>query len=490
MKTFYLLLLLTLFFVTASAQNNMHKMVITKSTITTTPLQPPLKQYTPSGLIPVKAGEVIEVQPNITLPRKQHRFLLGIAKTLGIGALTYHANKKLQPGSNSKFGSNNANPGILPAVGLGLAAGLPDIIKGIKKQPQPFLKYYFYNKNRVLISQEVRQLNKKHKPILQPVTTDGFVQVVLVGALDARDTELEIGIKPKRINSTNGNLLGGVANTMNLQTYGECNNGGDGGGDDDQFLTININGIDYHFCDGDGNGKIDYLWYVQDGLMVLEFLQEPHDIAPEDFPVIMEGYDPEVWDSVDVYLNWYEENLQNVQTNPIVDPKSILDTKLPGFFNQLSVQVKCYMFNASNNFSYRGWTVNAQGRFTNGSTVVDALTLPMIWLNGNGLTGTITYYSPYFSTLPKCQQQALVAHESVHVLLFNLFWADNVSDPAKFAIESEFAAYTYQMQLATLNGDLATKALCAAELLQLTLDGARGDYVSFNPPLPASPTPC
>jgi hypothetical protein len=252
MKPFYLLLLFVFTLFVVSAQDKVQDIVITNSVVTNPTTQLAVKKYQPSGLIPVKAGEVLSILPNVTIPPKQHRLLVGIAKTLGIGALAYQANKTLQPVTGTKLGSSKGKPSVLPAIGLGVAVGLPSMIKGLKKQPQPFLRYSFYNNDKTLVTQQIRQLNSKQKPILQPVPSDGFVQVVLVGAVNAKAADLEIEINPKPYSNNSNQMLGSLATTMNLQTYGECLGGGDdGGGDNGDVCDENSASYDELACDSE-----------------------------------------------------------------------------------------------------------------------------------------------------------------------------------------------------------------------------------------------
>lgn len=65
---------------------------------------------------------------------KKSRYLIrGTLKTIGTGLLTYQINRSR--GYSVKGVGSISSRRIVPTVGIGLAVGLPDIIKGIKRTP-------------------------------------------------------------------------------------------------------------------------------------------------------------------------------------------------------------------------------------------------------------------------------------------------------------------------------------------------------------------
>lgn len=62
--------------------------------------------FNESGLIPIKKGDSIFIQPDIIYPVKKHHILRGVIKTLGLGALAYQTNKTLHPFQGNADKSN------------------------------------------------------------------------------------------------------------------------------------------------------------------------------------------------------------------------------------------------------------------------------------------------------------------------------------------------------------------------------------------------
>jgi len=135
-----------------------------------------------SGLIHVKKGDIFEIEPNVDYPVRKLHFLRGVFKTLGIGALAYQANQSLHPfdGNVSKMNRQQEGPkSILPLLGIGLALSYPDFA-GNKNKSNPCLRYLFYNRDSVLISQQIVRLHKRtHLPISVKIKQDGYMKILL-----------------------------------------------------------------------------------------------------------------------------------------------------------------------------------------------------------------------------------------------------------------------------------------------------------------------
>lgn len=184
-----------------------------------------------SELIPVEKGDTFSILPSIDYPPRRHQFLKGLLKTLGAGALAYSTQKTLRPAT---FGKNLAYSqpakNWLPSVGIGLAVGMPDIVKGLKNGKGPYLTYLFYTKDKQLISSKTQKWgHKSNRPVTGVVASNGYMQVLLSdrSASPVLANDLEVNIRPLPPTKPKG----GIAQQMALATYGECmpDDGGDGG---------------------------------------------------------------------------------------------------------------------------------------------------------------------------------------------------------------------------------------------------------------------
>jgi hypothetical protein len=173
-----------------------------------------------SDFIPIRKGELIKLQPNLTSLPRQHQFLKGVLKSAAVFALTYKASKVV---SNTIKGSNaNAQTtNLAPSLGFGLASGLPDMLQGLKNK-KSYLIYTIYDANKKPIAIQKILLKKQYNSyIFDKATSDGFLKAIILG-------------NSKRMVSGNLNIViaketfkGQIANNFELNSYGDCS--GEGG---------------------------------------------------------------------------------------------------------------------------------------------------------------------------------------------------------------------------------------------------------------------
>jgi|GEM_PF-6127105 len=257
-----------------------------------------------SYLIPISTGDSFYIRPNIEFGKKEHHLLKGILKAVGFGSLGYTATSSLSLGKGTA--SNNKRIS-LPAIGVGIAMGAPDFIKAIKNSKKTTLAYNFYSKDMVLLSGKRATWDRKSKDAIAGVaSSDGFLRVTMLkggkSQLAASDLLIDIAHPPK----ANGGYMGGIAASMGMRSDGDCM----------PDISWEQGGIEYHFWDDDGDGHMDRMTYWDEGS------DSPVIIPMGDYPFlnesnmgdIMSSYDPEIFPSIDFYLDWYEINFVNPPT--------------------------------------------------------------------------------------------------------------------------------------------------------------------------------
>ncbi|OQP44144.1 hypothetical protein A4H97_33620 [Niastella yeongjuensis] len=193
----FLPILFAIAFINAKAQTN--------KTISPSPWQ--------SNLVTVHAADSFIISPHLQFNGSSHHFLKGVAKTLGAGAVTYQASKVT--GLPSKTDGPNASNAVLPAVGVGMAVGIPELVKGFRKNRYPTLVYAFYSKNSVLLKGGTVSLKKRGTVTIKGVApADGFMQVTLLNGNDLKLLAGDVDIKVKPKNETV--YKGSMAGAMNL----------------------------------------------------------------------------------------------------------------------------------------------------------------------------------------------------------------------------------------------------------------------------------
>ncbi len=179
-------------------------------------LTSPTQQIEDIGIVPVKRGQAFTIKIR---NRYRSTLLRGTLKTLGAGALSYQLSRTIS--GNNKLGNSGAKGSLLPAVGIGIAAGLKDLFR---LQSRQYLHYQVYNRNHELKSSGKKRLRGKFTTIKGITTEDGFVQVYLSSpkAKQYKSTGLN-GIidtvpKPDTFPSFKGNLV----DDFGLTSMGEC----------------------------------------------------------------------------------------------------------------------------------------------------------------------------------------------------------------------------------------------------------------------------
>lgn len=177
-----------------------------------------------SGFIPIMQGEEFKIASNISLAPKGTHFFRGLLKTAGIFALTYQVQKYSNGGKLKS--STQSSSTLIPSIGMGLAVGLPDMLKGLKNK-KVYLQYSLYNKDTSLIGFQKFLLNKKNiAPIFGKASVDGYLKIMVLG--DKKRIipgEMSIALSQQ----TPVQLKGSIVNTMSLATANDCLGGG---GDD------------------------------------------------------------------------------------------------------------------------------------------------------------------------------------------------------------------------------------------------------------------
>jgi hypothetical protein len=247
MKSFYCFLFLCFVSIKIFAQASVNDVVITKSVTISAVSSSPVNT-SKSGLISVKKGDFLEIQPNLEFPHRDHHFLVGLAKAIGIGVLSYQANKIVHPFGNEKNGNTiKSNGSIVPSVGIGLAAGSKDFIKLFKKKLTPNVVFSFYKINKTLIAQETKKIDKHNNAIRTKVTSDGYVQVALSNATNVNTDNIVLNIQtPSPVDSSSiSKFQGGIALSMALDDYGDCLGDGSNNGNDNPDPCDPTNFDDY-----------------------------------------------------------------------------------------------------------------------------------------------------------------------------------------------------------------------------------------------------
>jgi hypothetical protein len=156
------------------------------------------------------------------LPR-QHRLLKGILKSTAAFMLTYQIDKAIN--NNTKSINNTPQTtNLVPALGISLAAGLPDIVQGLKNK-KSYLIYTMYDANRLPITTQKIVLKKQYNSYtFDKVIADGFVKVIILGnGQKVTAGNLNIAISEQAPVSFKGQIAG----EFDLNSFGDCTGGGD-----------------------------------------------------------------------------------------------------------------------------------------------------------------------------------------------------------------------------------------------------------------------
>jgi hypothetical protein len=292
--------------------------------------------FNESGLIPVKKGDSIFIQPDVIYPAKKHNMLRGVIKTLGLGALAYQANKTLHPfqGTTDKGNVNQqGNKSFIPALGVGLALSYPEFA-GKHSKSKPYLKYLLYGKDSTLISQKIVQLNKKTRhPITGKVEKDGYLKVLLADNSESNtvSNDLALNIQSVEANSfsvtklisadttaqnvsdstvLNSDTTVAVSKLAAIRAFDEDDGeedggGGDGGGDGGD------GGDGYNGDSGDGydaSSGYDASGYDASGYDASGYDENGYDVDGYDVDGEASDYDVNGYDENGYDENGYDEN--------------------------------------------------------------------------------------------------------------------------------------------------------------------------------------
>lgn len=200
-----------------------------------------------SGLIPIQEGNTFTIAPNVSFAPRKHYFLKGVLKSAGAFALSYQATKVINTGKNGTATSTN----IAPAVGIGLGAGLPDMIKGLKHN-KTYLTYSLYNNKQELVTTKSILLSRKTNGVtIDNANTDGYLKVAVIGSRAiAIPGEVNIDITELAPQEYSGSIV----TTMSLDASGDCMYGGDDGGGIKNCDSIYRKELDY--CENQQNTEI------------------------------------------------------------------------------------------------------------------------------------------------------------------------------------------------------------------------------------------
>jgi hypothetical protein len=239
-----------------------------------------------------------------TIPQRQKRnVLITVAKAVGLSALTYELQKKAQP-SVSKDGVRAQRDARLlaPAIGVGIAASIPDILNRINTRKKQQLEYALFDK-------EDHYVNGAR--ISKGPVKDGMVELALHGQASSDGLLVVPGLNNTYAVVTikqNKTAMAGAAATKLVKVTmddEDCTDPGDDDQDigdpsdnadlpdvvpdgpeaDDFFDGYTDNGETGVITDYDGNGHDAY--YVYDdgtGLWVLNHWDGESDPRGEDNP--------------------------------------------------------------------------------------------------------------------------------------------------------------------------------------------------------------
>lgn len=120
-----------------------------------------------------------------------------------------------------------------------------------------------------------------------------------------------------------------------------------------------------------------------------------------------------------------------------------------------------------------GFTLRADNSFldANGNTVFGN-----VYRSGNLTIISISKY--VLDNIAANSQDGIIGHELVHALNIEQNYNEYITNYAQFRLNSELAAYNYQMDRAMSIRDQATVDRCMAEINSLIAKGATGGYSS------------
>jgi hypothetical protein len=181
-----------------------------------------------SDLIAIKNGDEIKLHPKLESLPPQHQFLKGLFKSVATFTLSFYANKAI---SNNKGNTSNAtaSTNITPTLGISLAAGLPNMLHGLKNK-RSYLVYTLYDVNKVPLTTQKVLLNKRNKNdyTSYKATADGYLKAAVFSKnkrVIPGDLIISIS-KPEKVQ-----FKGEIASQFELNSSFDCQSGGDGGGD-------------------------------------------------------------------------------------------------------------------------------------------------------------------------------------------------------------------------------------------------------------------
>lgn len=212
------------------------------------------------------------------MPAKKHgNILRGIGKTLGIAAITYQTTKQV---TNGKEGTTTNSNNLLPAIGLGAVVSYKDFLP--KKHKQLSIAYKLYDKNMQLVQAAELPIKKQVPAIKGTAPKNGYIEAFVIDKsqvipqLSFESADIDIMPLPKP------SLVGGIANDLQLTTYGECLGNGEGGEYDGD--GYDSDGYDRDGYDRDG--------YDRDGYDVEGYDKDGYDRDGYD----VDGYDKDGYD--------------------------------------------------------------------------------------------------------------------------------------------------------------------------------------------------
>jgi hypothetical protein len=198
-----------------------------------------------SDFIPIRKGDIIELKPTFTALPRQHQLLKGVLKSAAAFALTYQVNKAVN--NNGKGGSTTPQTAtnLAPAIGIGLVAGLPDMLQGLKNK-KSYLIYSTYDANKVPIATQKILLKKQNNSYtFDKATADGFVKATILGnGKKVRAGNLSIVISEQIPVSFNGQIAG----EFDLSSFGDCQGGGGDDGPPCTGTCIAIYNCEFQKC--------------------------------------------------------------------------------------------------------------------------------------------------------------------------------------------------------------------------------------------------
>ncbi len=183
--------------------------------------------FNETTLIPVSKGDKFTLQPNLILLPRQHKLIKGVLKSAAVFAVTYKASNNINKDKSNNISKKNTN--LTPALGVGLAIGLPNIIQGLKNK-KSYLLYTLYDANKIpVFTQKILLTKQANSYTFKNTTGDGFLHAIVVGNTNKmRAGNFDIVISDE----TEIAFKGAIGGNFDLNSYGDCQQGG-GDGDVD-----------------------------------------------------------------------------------------------------------------------------------------------------------------------------------------------------------------------------------------------------------------